>query len=59
MKKETKGLVKLRKVTAREPEHHCKNCGLNRYSVCNCRVADKNSKKSKRRNKQNEDKKVK
>ena len=53
MKKETKGLVKLRKVTAREPEHSCQNCGLKRYSPCKCREADKNSKKSKRRNKQN------
>ncbi len=51
MKKETKGLVKLRKVTAKEPEHNCKNCGLKRYSVCKCREADKNSKRSKRRSK--------
>ena len=54
MKKETKGLVKLRKVTAREPEHNCQNCGLKRYSVCKCREADKTLREAREGVKQNE-----
>jgi len=35
-KNEIKGLVRLRKVTAKEPTFECDNCSCKRYSKCTC-----------------------
>jgi len=41
-KDSTKGLVRLRKVQTRTPEHYCENCKCRRYSPCTCSIkADK------------------
>jgi hypothetical protein len=37
MKKEIKGLIKLRRQTADKPTYNCVNCGCNRYSPCTCK----------------------
>jgi len=36
-REETKGLVKLRRVTGKEPTFDCGNCKCKRYSPCTCR----------------------
>ena len=41
MKKEYKGLKKLRRITAKAPIYHCDNCGCKRYSVCSCKKMEK------------------
>lgn len=37
MRKEIKGLKKLRNSTERTPVFNCENCGSKRYSVCGCK----------------------
>ena len=37
MKKEYKGLKKLRNSTDRIPKFQCDNCGCKRYSICGCK----------------------
>jgi hypothetical protein len=40
-KKETKGLIRLRKRTAKSPEYFCDNCNCKRYSPCTCKKSKK------------------
>lgn len=35
------GLVKLRKVTGKEPTYSCENCKCKRYSKCGCKRKSK------------------
>jgi len=39
MKEALLGLVRLRKVTSKEPKHLCENCNCKRYSPCCCKKA--------------------
>ena len=39
-----KGLIKLRKVTDKEPTYVCDNCSCKRYSKCGCKKKTKDNK---------------
>jgi hypothetical protein len=39
-KKETKGLIRLRKKSDKVPTYFCENCNCKRYSPCTCKKSE-------------------